>query len=143
MLPSQVSGRGAFADGRDRALFFGGLNVEPSHRRSKLLLRLVDPLTLLFALLGIGAVLAAVICTSGCTRESSGREDEGAIVIPVEPLHTTALVYEVRRGDTLWRIAEKQLGSGARWREIASANGISNPSRLRIGANLSIPEQAR
>lgn len=99
----------------------------------------MDPLTLLFALLGIGIVLATLICTSGCAQESSDRTEEGAFVIPEEPLHTRDLVYEVRRGDTLWRIAEKQLGSGTRWREIASANGISNPSRLRVGARLSIP----
>jgi len=47
--------------------------------------------------------------------------------------------YEVRRGDTLWSIAKRVYGDGKRWRDIASANGISNPRRLRVGQSLVIP----
>jgi LysM repeat protein len=32
--------------------------------------------------------------------------------------------YTVKAGDSLWKIAAETLGSGARWREIAAANGL-------------------
>ena len=50
-----------------------------------------------------------------------------------------AKTYTVRRGDTLWDIAERSLGDGARYREIARLNGIANPSRINVGAVLKLP----
>lgn len=47
--------------------------------------------------------------------------------------------YVVREGDTLSAIAMELLGSASRWTEIASANGIRDPSRLAIGTRLRIP----
>jgi len=47
--------------------------------------------------------------------------------------------YTVQRKDTLWSIAMRFYGDGKRWREIAQANGISDPSRLPVGATLVIP----
>lgn len=39
-------------------------------------------------------------------------------------------LYTVRAGDTLSRIAERELGNANRWREIATLNGdvIPNPT---------------
>lgn len=38
--------------------------------------------------------------------------------------------YTVKRGDCLWNIAKRYLGSGTRWTELADINGISrgNPT---------------
>ena len=47
--------------------------------------------------------------------------------------------YRVRAGDTLAEIAERLLGSAARWQEIARANGITDPRTLRIGQVLRVP----
>lgn len=47
--------------------------------------------------------------------------------------------YTVRRGDTLWRISTRLLGTGRRWREIAALNGVGNPRRLRVGTVLRLP----
>lgn len=47
--------------------------------------------------------------------------------------------YTVRSGDTLWEIAQRELGDGARWQEIAQASGITDPNRLQIGQQLTIP----
>lgn len=48
--------------------------------------------------------------------------------------------YTVEKGDTLWKIAESQLGSGERWQEIAEANNIpvDNPE-VEVGEVLNIP----
>ena len=45
----------------------------------------------------------------------------------------------VAPGDSLWKIAERELGDGSRWKEIAKANGIKDPRRLQPGQNLTIP----
>ena len=47
----------------------------------------------------------------------------------------------VREGDTLAGIAESQLGSEARWSEIASLNGLDPDAWLRIGQELMLPQK--
>ncbi len=48
-------------------------------------------------------------------------------------------VYVVRAGDTLSRIAARELGSADRWRQIAAANPNVDPNRLLVGARLRLP----
>ncbi len=45
----------------------------------------------------------------------------------------------VREGDSLWALAAQEYGDAGRWREIAAANGIVNPRRLRPGETLTLP----
>lgn len=46
----------------------------------------------------------------------------------------------VQRGDSLWKVAQENLGSGNRWPELAAANPwISQPERIQIGARLALP----
>ena len=47
--------------------------------------------------------------------------------------------YVVKKGDTLWEIAQEFLGAGTRWPEIATMNDIRDPRRLSVGARLRIP----
>ncbi len=49
--------------------------------------------------------------------------------------------YTLKKGDTLWAIAQKYLGSGTRWREIANLNGISDAQvrKLPIGLTIKLP----
>ncbi len=47
--------------------------------------------------------------------------------------------WTVKAGDTLWDIAEKSLGNGGRYPEIARLNRIANPSVLRVGQVLQLP----
>jgi len=49
--------------------------------------------------------------------------------------------YTVQRGDSLWKIAQETLGSGARWREIQAANNISG-TVIYPGQALNIPGAA-
>lgn len=46
--------------------------------------------------------------------------------------------HTVKQGDTLWALAEKYLGAGTRWQEIAKVNGIKDPKTLQIGTVLVI-----
>ena len=48
-------------------------------------------------------------------------------------------VHRVKDGDSLPSIAYAHYGDATRWRSIAEANGISDPLRLRRGAELTVP----
>lgn len=70
------------------------------------------------------AVVLASAMTLGCTLGGA-----------------SAAQYTVRKGDSLWRIAAKELGSGFRWNEIYEANQeqIKNPNLIFVGQVLEIP----
>lgn len=50
-----------------------------------------------------------------------------------------AKTYTVKKGDTLWRIAEKHLGAGSKYPEIASLNGLKDPNKINVGQVLNLP----
>lgn len=50
-------------------------------------------------------------------------------------------IYIVKRGDTLRKIAAKQLHDSARWKEIAKINKIRDPKSIYPGQRLKIPRQ--
>ncbi|RJX40056.1 LysM peptidoglycan-binding domain-containing protein [Paenibacillus pinisoli] len=52
-----------------------------------------------------------------------------------------AKTYTLVSGDTLWKVAQTQLGNGARWKEIQNLNGIKDADlkRLSIGKVLKLP----
>lgn len=50
----------------------------------------------------------------------------------------TEKTYKVMKGDTLWKIAQLQLGNGDKWKQIADLNGITNPKKLQIGQVLKL-----
>ncbi len=52
------------------------------------------------------------------------------------------LFHEVEKGDTLWAIAAKTLGNGARYEEIFEANKpmLSDPDKIYPGQRLRIPQ---
>jgi nucleoid-associated protein YgaU len=58
---------------------------------------------------------------------------------PVDP--TAARTYEVRKGDSLWKIARHVYGDGNKWKAIADANAelIPNPDKIKPGQVLIIP----
>jgi len=60
---------------------------------------------------------------------------------PKAPAAADSGEYTVQAGDTLERIARKQLSNGPRWNEIFELNRdrISDPARLKIGQKLRIP----
>lgn len=50
----------------------------------------------------------------------------------------------VRRGDSLWKLAARYLGDGARWHAILAVNPqLSDPNCIMVGERLSVPYQVR
>jgi LysM repeat protein len=49
-------------------------------------------------------------------------------------------IYTVVKGDTLWGIAAKKLGSGTRYKEIKTLNGLSSDT-IYAGQKLKIPKK--
>jgi nucleoid-associated protein YgaU len=63
-----------------------------------------------------------------------------AAAAPVEQPQAAQSVYVVVEGDNLWKIAKKQLGNGARYKEILSLNpNITKDKPLLVGEKLTIP----
>jgi nucleoid-associated protein YgaU len=49
----------------------------------------------------------------------------------------------VQRGDSLWKLAQQNLGRGNRWPELLAVNpSIANPNQIRTGAELVLPTEA-
>jgi LysM repeat protein len=59
--------------------------------------------------------------------------------------HTGDRVITVRRGDSLSSIAERELGTSVRWRDIFHVNRaqLSDPDELAVGMRLVLPEQTK
>ncbi len=57
------------------------------------------------------------------------------------PIKVETKEYTVRKGDTLWTIAQSQLGSGHRWKYLAEMNKdrVKNPNKLKVGQKIIIP----
>lgn len=53
---------------------------------------------------------------------------------------SSSRVCVVKKDDTLRSIARRELGDERRWREIASANPDVDPSKMRIGTRLKLPQ---
>lgn len=47
--------------------------------------------------------------------------------------------YTVKKGDTLGSISKKFFGTTTKWKKIATANGISNAAKIKVGQVLEIP----
>lgn len=75
-----------------------------------------------------------------------GRPDWGTQVkevvkqeAPKQTTTATFTTYTVKKGDSLWRIASKQLGNGNKYKLIQSANNLKG-DLIRVGQQLKIPK---
>ena len=57
--------------------------------------------------------------------ETSKSRDTATKVIPN--------AYTVKKGDTLWAIAKKELGNGQKYKDLAKLNKISKPNKIQVG----------
>lgn len=70
----------------------------------------------------------------------------GQVLVPVKDEIGTAVnerVVEVLEGESLWGVATRTLGNGARWREIFEANSdvLTDPDFVAPGTRLKIPSK--
>lgn len=66
----------------------------------------------------------------GATPSSGGQSSSGG----------GGQTYVVKKGDTLWDLAQKFYRNPNKWPKIADANKIRNPKLLQIGTKLTIPK---
>jgi len=59
---------------------------------------------------------------------------------PTTPVQPTSTSYTVKPGDTLWIIAQHFYNDGTKWKMIQDANKLQNPSKLKVGMVLTIPD---
>ena len=58
----------------------------------------------------------------------------------LEVVETAGIWVRVERGDSLWKLAQKYLGDGKAWQQIAEANPqITNPNHILAGESLRMP----
>ena len=73
------------------------------------------------------------------TAQTSELTKPEAVHKPATQRHTT---FRVRRGESLWRIARRQLGSGRKWRQLYEANKDrigGDPDFIKAGTRLVLP----
>jgi nucleoid-associated protein YgaU len=76
------------------------------------------------------------------TKAGAPKKSEAAApVASTATSPTGARVHIVKDGESLWKIAKQELGSGARWNEIYSANRdvLASPEALHTGQKLRVP----
>ena len=64
---------------------------------------------------------------SGALSRSAGG------LLPRADERVTPRSYTVRKGDTLWAVAQRFYGDGTRWKDLARRNGVADPRQLPIG----------
>ena len=82
---------------------------------------------------GTKMAVLTVIDETATAKIETPRSTENA------PDNNLPVTYSVAKGDTLYNIAKNFYGNGGKYKEIASANSISNPNLIYPGQILTIP----
>ena len=78
----------------------------------------------------------------GTEDDTTDQEGAGVKTTSTAANPPAATTYTVKSGDSLWKIAQKQLGDGTRWREIYDLNKDtigSNPNLIYAGQVYNMP----
>ena len=77
------------------------------------------------------------------TSPSAPKSNPGASIAPPVALDKTASALHtviVQPGDSLWKLAQQNLGRGSRWQELLVANpGIADPTHIAAGTEIVLP----
>ena len=90
----------------------------------------------------MGAAAPKSTARVGVAPNVAGSSPVAPVVAPlIEVKGNTALrTVTVRPGDSLWKLAQENLGRGARWQELLAANpGIADPARIEAGTEIVLP----
>lgn len=88
----------------------------------------------LAVVLVIGMVTFNYFKTKTAPAAQTEQQKEQAVQTALPAKHT------VKQGETLWTIAETYFKSGYNWVDIAKANALTNPDRIMVGQELTIPD---
>lgn len=80
-----------------------------------------------------------IIKLSGCNGYSKGNTAPSPAPKPTPKPPVTSKTYTVKPGDSFWKIAEKTLGDGNRYGEIAAHNGMKPTDTIYPGQVLKVP----
>jgi cytochrome b involved in lipid metabolism len=72
-------------------------------------------------------------------RDNSASNSSNAPVSTQTTVTKTPFIHTVEQGEGLWQVAQKELGDGHKWVEIAAANNVQKPYILTVGQKLTIP----
>jgi nucleoid-associated protein YgaU len=104
---------------------------------------------LISMILGLGVVLIAVVIIVNFIVRSKGsisvpgislNTDKSALTTPGLANNSGSNEYEVKKGDTLWKISEDKYKTGYMWTKIANANNLKNASLIEVGQKLILPD---
>ena len=114
----------------------GRTDVQPGER-------VLVPVFDLDAVQGSAAAVpaAATKSSTGTATPAVASKGDGAHAAPAAPIAKGARTHVVADGESLWKIAKQELGSGARWNEIYEANRdvLPTPESVHTGQKLRIP----
>lgn len=63
-----------------------------------------------------------------------------AYTAPAAPVQSAGGSYTVKKGDTLYSIAKTRYGNGNQYSKIVNANPGLDPSKLKVGQTITIPQ---
>lgn len=134
--------------------------ISPRHNSARALRELSDRLTPAFLrrladlavsasiVLSVGRVIPAIATTPAANFATAHTKH---VDVPTPPQAEPPRTYLVKPGDSLWEIAETELGSGFRWKEIYALNrdrhfsdgrSLEDPKLIRPGWQLSLPKES-
>ena len=97
--------------------------------------------------LGLAVVVVVIGLMVNFVQRGKGNISVPGLSSPTEGLASNAEesaektgFYKVVSGDSLWKIAEKKLGDGEKWVELAKINDLKNPGIIFSGQELKLPE---
>jgi len=90
---------------------------------------------------GVAASEASVVIPEGAQKVEDGKYISETQENVESAVKVSTKEYVVKKGDSLWKIAEKELGSGHRWQYLYEMNKdrIRNSNKLKAGQILIIP----
>jgi len=86
------------------------------------------------------AVADASDSSAPLTRSRPARKASSAVSSSSSSApRATKAKYTVKKGESLWSIAESKYGDGHKWKQIAAANPKLNPNRVQAGQTITLP----